>query len=300
MGKDQKGVPYLGALRVCGTKLTGSRGEDVVLRGMSSHGMQWYPEFARRKSIEMTKKAGADVFRVAMYTGEGGYLTNPAVEEDVIRSADDTLSLGMYAIIDWHILTDNDPLKNADRAERFFGGMSRRYSKEPGVIYEICNEPNGPDVTWAGSVKPYAERIIQVIRANSEALILVGSPTWSQDVDIAAQDPLGFDNIMYTLHFYAGTHGEALRDKCLSALSLGAPVFASEWGVSRADGSGGVFIKESDTWLEFLEKHKISRCGWSLADKDETSAALIPGTPSDWNCEHLSLSGRYFFSRMRG
>jgi endoglucanase len=235
-----------------------------------------------------------------MYTGEGGYLTNPAVAEDVIKSVDDTLSLGMYAIIDWHILSDNDPLKNAEKAEKFFSDMSKRYGRDPGIMYEICNEPNGSDVTWKGSVKPYAKRLIPVIRENSGAVILVGSSTWSQDADIAAADPLEFDNVMYTLHFYAGTHGEALREKCRKALKLGAPVFVSEWGTSRADGNGGVFEKESDAWLEFLEQHKISRCNWSLADRDETSAALIPGAPLDWYEEHLSGSGRYAFSRMHG
>lgn len=298
MGMFQ-GVSHNGALSVTGTKLTG-RGGGVLLRGMSSHGMQWYPKFARKASIAQTKKAGANVFRVAMYTDEGGYLSNPAVKQDVIRAVDDTLSLDMYAIIDWHILFDNDPLKYADRAEEFFAQMSGRYKDEPGVIYEICNEPNGAGVAWAGNVKPYAERIIPVIRKNSpDALVLVGSPTWSQDVDIAASDPLAFDNVMYTLHFYAGTHGEGLRAKCLKALNMGAPVFASEWGVSRADGSGGVFIKESDVWINFLEGLNISWCNWSLGDRDETSAALRPGAPEEWSEENLSDSGRYVYSRLK-
>ncbi|OQB25713.1 MAG: Endoglucanase 5A [Firmicutes bacterium ADurb.Bin182] len=296
--KTWKGVREYGALKVSGTTLIGSSGEAVMLDGMSSHGIQWYSKFARKKSIEMTKKAGANVFRVAMYTGEGGYLTNPKIAEDVIRAVDDALSLDMYAIIDWHILTDNDPLSNAGKAEAFFAGMSRRYGNEPGVLYEICNEPNGPGVTWTSCVKPYAERLIPVIRANTDAVILVGCPNWSQDVDIAAADPLDFDNIMYTLHFYAGTHGEKLRDKCRRAISSGAPVFASEWGVSRANGTGGVFTKESDAWLDFLDRYNISRCNWNLSDKDETSAALLPGSPEGWGEKHLSLSGRYVFARM--
>ncbi len=298
---DWKGVRYHGALKVTGTTLTNSHGEAVLLRGMSSHGMQWYPEFARKESIAMTKKAGANVFRIAMYTDEGGYLTNPDVARDVIRAVDDTLALDMYAIIDWHILYDNDPLENADKATGFFNEMSLRYKDEPGVIYEICNEPNGSEVTWAGNVKPYAERIIPVIRENAPgALVLVGSSAWSQDVDIAADDPLEFDNIMYTLHFYAGTHGEALRGKCCKALHLGAPIFVSEWGTSRADGSGGVFIRESDEWLSFIEALGISWCNWSLGDRDETSAALKPGAPQIWNEMNLSESGRYVYSRLKG
>jgi endoglucanase len=295
-----KGVSACGKLKVSGTNLTDRDGNIVILKGMSSHGMQWYPQFARNKSILATKKAGANVFRIAMYTAEGGYLTNPGVAEDVKRAADDALSLDMYAIIDWHILYDNDPLPNVQKAEKFFEEMSYRYRNESGIIYEICNEPNGDAVTWGGSVKPYAKRVIPVIRKNSpDAVVLVGSPTWSQDVDIAAADPLNFQNIMYTLHFYAGTHGDTLREKCLKALELGAPVFASEWGTSRADGSGGVYIKESGEWLEFLSSHNISWCNWSLGDRGETSAALLPGAPEDWDDSNLSESGRFVMSRLR-
>jgi len=296
---SRNGLSYHGALKVSGARLTGRTGEKAVLRGMSSHGMQWYPRFASVESIRRTKEAGANVFRIAMYTGEGGYLSNPSVKRDVINAADAALSLDMYAIIDWHILSDNDPLANVESAEAFFEEISLLYANNPGIIYEICNEPNGAEVTWAKSVKPYAERIIPVIRKNSpEAVILVGNPTWSQDVDICAADPLGFENIMYTLHFYAGTHGAELRGKCEKALDAGAAVFVSEWGTSAADGSGGTFLKQSDEWMDFLDRHDLSWCNWSLCDKNESSAALLPGAPENWTREHLSGSGRYVLGRL--
>jgi endoglucanase len=302
MAAEWKGVSYNGRLKVCNTRLTNEKGETALLRGMSSHGMQWYPRFARTEGIKTTKEAGANVFRIAMYTDEGGYLTNPHIKQDVLRAADDTLALDMYTIIDWHINYDKDPMISIEKAAEFFEDISAAYKNEPGVIYEICNEPNGENVTWAGNVKPYAEKIIPIIRANSPgSIVLVGSPTWSQDVDIAAADPLLFENIMYTLHFYAGTHGDALRDKCIKALNMGAPVFASEWGTSRADGSGGVYPGESDVWLRFLKSHDISWCNWSLGDRDETSAALRPGAPDGgWTSEDLSESGRYVFGRLSG
>ncbi len=300
MMPEWHGVSYHGALTVVGTDLKDQAGRDVILRGMSSHGMQWYPHFARRESINITKQAGANVFRIAMYTDEGGYLSDHRVEQDVVRAVNATLALDMYAIIDWHINYDNNPMEHVDEAAIFFDRMSRHYKDAPGVIYEICNEPNGQDVTWANSVKPYAERIIPVIRKQSpKALILVGSSTWSQDVDICAADPLDFDNLMYTLHFYAGTHGEELRSKCLTALGMGAPIFASEWGTSAADGNGGVYIKESNEWLAFLAQHRLSWCNWSLADRNETSAALLPGAPISWSQKHLSQSGRFVFERLK-
>ncbi len=299
MKSNWKGLSHHGKLHVSGTCLKNDKEEIVLLHGMSSHGLQWYPHFARKESIQATKDAGANVFRVAMYTAEGGYLTNKSVKDDVIQAVDDTLSLDMYAIIDWHILFDNDPLAHVEEAKAFFQEISLKYKDEPGVIYEICNEPNGDDVTWSRSVKPYAEQVIPVIRKNApDAVILVGCPTWSQDVDKCAADPLNFDNIMYTLHFYTGTHGDELRQKCTKALTVGAPVFVSEWGTSAADGSGGVFLKESDGWLAFLSENKISWCNWSLADRDETSAALLPGAPANWKTQHLSESGRYVIAKI--
>ena len=167
------------------------------------------------------------------------------------------------------------------------------------MLYEICNEPNG-NISWSGNVKPYAEKVVLAIRAQApKAEILIGSPTWSQDIHQAAADPVAGENLMYTLHFYAGTHGQELRDRIDAVRAKGLPVFVSEWGTSRADGSGGVFLAESAQWLDFLAQRGISWCNWSLCDKGETSAALKPGTqPSGvWSQESLTQSGQFVFSR---
>ncbi len=294
------GVSENGALQVIGTQLCNAAGDPILLRGMSSHGIAWFPQFASEASIAETAKWGANVYRVAMYTSEyGGYLTNPSIKNTVIDAVDAAIKNDMYVIIDWHILSDGDPKAHLTESVAFFTEMAQRYSGNPAVLYEICNEPNG-NVTWAGSVKPYAEAVIGAIRAvDPAAVVLVGSPAWSQDVDIAARDPLSFDNIMYTLHFYAGTHGAALLQKLDTALSLGAPVFVSEWGTSKADGSGGVYPDAAADWLDALESRGISWVNWSLCDKNETSAALLPGAPqSGWQAEHLSPSGQFVKNRL--
>ncbi|MCI9156282.1 MAG: cellulase family glycosylhydrolase [Lawsonibacter sp.] len=296
----QGGVSEHGWLQVIGTQLCGEDGQPVVLRGMSSHGIQWYGQYASPQSIQNTAQYGANLFRVAMYTGENGYLSNPAaIRQKVIQAVDGAIACNLYVIIDWHILSDGDPMTCVTQAEAFFAEMAERYRDQPGVLYEICNEPNGA-VTWEGNVKPYAQRVIAAIRKSSpRSVILVGSPTWSQDIHLAAQSPLEEDNLMYTLHFYAGTHGEELRRRVDSALAKGLPVFVSEWGTSRADGSGGVFLEESAQWLDFLDRRGISWANWSLCDKNETSAALRPGTSPDraWSREDLSQSGAFVFSR---
>lgn len=283
-----------------GTQLCNEKGEAVVLRGMSTHGMQWYGQYANSRSIRNTAEFGANLFRVAMYTGEGGYLSSPdSMKKKVINAVDAAIANDLYVIIDWHILSDGSPMSHVEEAKAFFGEMAARYGDSPAVLYEICNEPNG-NVTWEGDVKPYAQAVIPVIRERApKSVILVGSPTWSQDIHLAARSPLEGENLMYTLHFYAGTHGADLRRRIDDVLAAGLPVFVSEWGTSRADGSGGVFLKEAGEWLDFLRERGISWANWSLCDKNETSAALRPGASPDsaWSEADLSESGRFVFFR---
>lgn len=296
----QGGASENGWLKVVGTQLCNEAGEPVVLRGMSSHGIQWYGQFASSQAIANTADYGANLFRVAMYTEEGGYLSRPSdIKARAVAAVDAAIENDLYVILDWHILSDGNPMSHMDEAAAFFSEMARRYKDAPNILYEICNEPNG-NVSWSGDIKPYAQRIIQTIRAGSpRAVILIGSPTWSQDIHLAAADPMPGENLMYTLHFYAGTHGADLRQRIDGALAKGLPVFVSEWGTSRADGSGGVFLQASRVWLDFLDARGISWCNWSLCDKNETSAALRPGTRpgGPWGQGELTESGQFVFSR---
>lgn len=297
----QGGVSENGWLQVKGTQLCNEAGEPIVLRGMSSHGLQWYGQYAGAQAMANTATFGANVFRLAMYTGEGGYLQDPdKLWAAVTQAIDAAVAQDLYVIADWHILSDGDPMANVTQAEDFFTRLARRYKDTPNLLYEVCNEPNG-NVSWEGDIRPYAQRVVSAIREESRGVILVGSPTWSQDIHRAAEHPLEGDDLMYTLHFYAGTHGKELRERIDACLKKGLPVFISEWGTSRADGSGGVFLDESRVWLDFLDSRGISWCNWSLCDKAETSAALKPGTsPTNlWTENDLTQSGKFVFSRFK-
>lgn len=284
-----------GKLRVNGLNLLDEKGAFIQLKGISSHGIQWYGEFVNEPNIDyLIKDFGINVFRVSMYTAEEGYLTNESLKEKVVNAVNICERLGIYVIIDWHMLLDNNPNMYIKESEEFFNEMSTLFAKKKHVLYEICNEPNGDDVTWEKDIKPYANTIIPVIRKNDpKSIILVGNSTWSSDVHIAAKDPLDFPNIMYTFHFYAGSHGKEYMEKVIKAQKLGAPVFVSEWGVTKASGDEGVFEKESTEWINFLDKNGISHINWSLSNKSEDCALLKNDTSykSVISAQNLSKAG---------
>lgn len=298
-----------GQLSVRDGQLCDVSGNPYQLRGISSHGLHWYGQYVNQNAIRTIRDDWkANVFRLAMYTGESGYITNPQpIKATLEKGIQACLDLGMYVIIDWHMLGNDEP-EDANpqtyqaQAIAFFDEMSKKYGHYPNVLYEICNEPNGDDVTWSNNIKPYAQTVIAAIRANDpDNLILVGSSTWSQDLHIQTADPLTESNIMYTVHFYAGTHGDYLQKRVENAVKAGFPVFISEWGTTRADGDGGIFPEKADVWLELLDKYNISWVNWSLSDKNEACALLKPGTSAqgNWNAQNLSASGDYVVRRLQ-
>ena len=287
-----------GWLQLAGTQLVNQKGAPVQLKGISSHGLQWnegrYANYEAMKWLRDNWKIS--VFRLAMYTAEGGYVQNASVKSKVVTAVDAAISLGIYVIIDWHILTDGDPNTNKAQAKLFFAEMSQLYKDAPNVLYEICNEPNGDNVTWKDKIKPYAEEVIPIIRENSpRALVIVGTGKWSQDVHDVVDAPLSFTNVMYAVHFYAKTHRQWLRDRIEAVIAKGLPVFVSEWGTSAADGSAGNDFEESTVWVNFMNSKKISWVNWSMADKDESSAILKPGAneKGSWTDSDLTSSGLY-------
>ncbi|HEY9061281.1 MAG TPA: cellulase family glycosylhydrolase [Pseudobacteroides sp.] len=296
-------TPY-GQLKVVGSQLCNQSGQPVVLKGMSSHGLQWYGNFMNTSSIKTLKDSwGATVVRAAMYTAENGYISNPAAMKSKVKEiVQAAIDLGIYVIIDWHILSDGDPNTYKTQAKEFFKEMATTYGSYPNVIYEICNEPNG-NASWTGQIKPYAQEVIPVIRAaDPDGIVIVGTSNWSQDVDIAANSPLSYSNVMYACHFYAGTHGQFLRDKITYAMNKGIAVFVTEWGTSDASGNGGPYLTEAKTWLDFFASKKISWCNWSLCDKNESSAALAAGasTLGGWTDANLTASGKFVKLNMSG
>ena len=287
-----------GRLQVINRQLCNEAGTPIQLRGMSSHGLQWFDQCYNASALQtLARDWGADVFRAAMYVDEGGYLNNKAgLRSKVNQLVDWSAQNGMYCIIDWHILNPGDPTIHTADAIEFFGLMAQQHAGKKHVIYEICNEPNG--VSWS-SIKSYAEQIIPVIRQyDPDAIILVGTPSWSGAPGDVISNPLtgaNAHNSMYTFHFYAGSHyTQSYIDNVLQSI----PLFVSEWGTSNFTGNGGNDYTNAQNWVNLMAGQnssgiKVSWCNWSFCDKDESSAALNSGACSGNNWNNTSTSGTW-------
>lgn len=280
-----------GQLSVVGTQLVDQYKDPVVLRGMSFGWHSMWPRFYNEKAVKWLRKDfNCNVVRAAMGVelGEMSYMKEPQFSKDKIEAViKGAIKADIYVIVDWHSHNIN-----LEEAKAFFAEISKKYSKYPNIIYEIFNEPDYE--SWA-EVKAYSEEVIKVIRENDpNNIILVGSPHWDQDVDLPAADPiLGVTNIMYTMHFYAATHGKDLRDKTDEAINKGLPVFISESAGMEASGDGPLNLKAWQEYIDWMEARKLSWITWSVSDKDETCSVLKKSAKSEgkWKMEDLKESG---------
>ena len=304
--KLDSAVSDLGALHVSGSQLLDEKNNPIQLKGISTHGLAWYPDYINNVCFQqLNKEMGVNVIRLAMYTAEYGGYCSGGNQTKLKQLIDDGVRYAsanhMYVMIDWHILSDGNPLTHQKEAISFFEEMAAKYANDTNVLYEICNEPNG-GTSWA-QIKQYANAVIPAIRRHTDAVILVGTPTWSQDVDQAASNPItGFDNIMYTLHFYAGTHQESLRQKMTAAVKKGLPVFVSEFGICDASGSGSINEEQANRWVQVMNQYNISYVSWNLSNKSETSSLLKSscGKVNGFTSNDFSPSGQWLIRTLTG
>ena len=309
-----KGSPAAawGKLQVKGTQLCSSAGKPVQLKGVSTFGIIWDEgRYNINQDAFRTLQSdwGANLVRVAVYTEEfGGYcnnydsITKAELDKTIYNAVEYATKLGMYVILDWHILQDGNPNTHISEAKQFFADLSYKYANYDNILYEICNEPNG-SVTWQ-DIKNYADTVIPVIRENDpEAVIIVGTPTWSQDVELVASNPVEQNkNVMYALHFYASTHKDGIRNKLKTALAAGTPVFITEFSICAADGNGSIDYTSADAWKKLIKDNNLSYAGWSLSNKAETSALIRHSCSkhSGWTDSDLSDTGLWLKKLISG
>ncbi|MHC0441236.1 glycoside hydrolase family 5 protein [Flavobacterium sp. 3-210] len=280
-----------GQLSVNGTQLVDKNNDPIVLRGLSFGWHSMWPRFYNEKAVSWLKKDfNCNVVRAAngIELGEMSYMKEPQQSKEKIEAViNGAIKSDIYVIIDWH--SHNVNLKEASA---FFAEMSKKYAKYPNIIYEVFNEPDY-ESWW--EVKTYSEEIIRVIRENDpNNVILVGCPHWDQDINLPAEDPIvGYNNIMYTMHFYAATHGKELRDRTDAAIKSGLPIFISESAGMEASGDGPLNMKAWQEYIDWMESRKLSWITWSVSDKDETCSILMKSAKSEgkWKDGDLKESG---------
>jgi endoglucanase len=285
-------ISKYGQLSVIDNLIVDKNKDPIVLRGMSLFWSQWGGAFYNKETIKWLRDDwNCTIIRAAMGIESGGYLENSEVEYQKIKIVIEAcIELGIYVIIDWH---DHHAENHLEEAKTFFNNISSSYGSYPNIIYEIYNEPL--NVSWQEVLKPFSQNIIDVIRKNDpDNLIIVGTSNWAQDVDDVINNEINDSNVVYSLHFYTSTHEQWLRNKAKLALEANIPIFISEFGVSEANGNGIIDIAETNIWVDFLEQNNLSWCNWSIINKDETSAALLPTTTkvSGWLDEELTESGK--------
>ena len=283
-------VEQNGRLSVWGTSLVNEKGEDVMLKGVSLGWHNWWPRFYDKNTIAwLNSDWQCNLVRAAIgVEPDGAFLTNPDLAyKKLYTVVDAAIKNGMYVIVDWH-----SHHIHKQEAEAFFQKVVTKYKGVPNLLYEIYNEPEKD--SWE-DVKAYSESVIQTIRnIDSSAIILVGSPHWCQDIHLVADNPiLEHTNIMYTLHFYAATHKQYLRDRADYALGKGIPIFVSECAGMEATGDGKLDIAEWNAWQQWMRENKLSWVAWSLSDKNETCSMVLDNTSPHykWSATQLKPWG---------
>jgi endoglucanase len=289
-------------LKVIDGKLLNQQGQPAQLRGISLSWSIWAGRKYYNPDVVSWLKADfkTNLLRVSMAVEpDSGYLQDPMGQEQLVtKIIDAAISKGLYVLIDWH---DHHANKNLVQSKAFFAKMSKRYTGVPNVIYEIWNEPERID--WS-IIKNYAEQVIAEIRKNDkDNIIVVGSPSWDQDVDVAAKDPIqGVSNVAYSFHFYASDpgHQEHLMAKADEALKLKLPLFVTEWGVGEANGDGEFNVALTTRWLNWMEANQLSWANWNITDKKETTAILNPGASvkGHWSTGDLTPAGLYIRNQL--
>ena len=291
-------------------------GVPTQLRGASTHGMHWFPQYVNQNAFQTLRDDwGINMVRLVCYPRDGGsvgYLTGgdstkQQLDTLIQNGVDYATKLGMYALVDWHVHAYN-PNEYLKEAKIFFTKYATMYKDHDNVLYEICNEPTGTN-WYSGNGKDlytYCSEVIKTIRAiDPDAIIICGTNTWSQDVDQVAAKPmkaLGYENIMYTFHFYSASHKENLMKKVRLATKDGTPIFVTEFGICSADGNGSYDTENADRWIALLDELNISFACWSYSNCNEKSAyfkSSCSNAGGDWTADDLTTTGKWLINTCR-
>ena len=285
-----------GTLHVTGTKLMNEYNQEVRLVGASGGTITYDPIERNQESIHTLKLWGANVFRYFVNANVSWMQNDSYVNarekniNDVKAVINNAIANDMYIVISWSGV-DSNGLNYASYAQDLFTTLAQEYKDVPNVIYEIWNEPTESN-TW-NQVKQYANQLIPPIREiDSDAIILVGNPSMDHNLSVVVNDPLNYENIMYTHHLYIN---ELKRDRLTdveNALSAGIPVFVSEWGMQTTGRTNHRDLVEplANIYVQFLDKYNLSNIMFFYGtEQNEGSAQYSIVKRGKWK-ESLPLS----------
>ncbi len=294
------------------------------LRGVSTHGLSWFPQYVNKGAFQTFRDYwGVNLIRIAVYAREGdnAYVNQYAKEwteregryyvEGQNQEYNDKLikegvkyaaELGMYVIVDWHVLNYN-PNEDLEEATAFFKKYATMYKDYDNVIFEICNEPTG--TAWFNGsdndLYSYCTRLTNVIReCGSDAIVICGTDSYSSKVDEVAGHLLEDKNTIYTCHFYSASHYAEPMKKLTDALKNGVPVIVSEYGVCTYSGDGRYDLENADVWLDICDKNNVSYACWAISNSYESAAYFqenLEKYEGNWTENDLTTTGKYIIKR---
>lgn len=331
MKKSETAVGKHGKLsmkKVSGYKapvITDKNGKPFQMRGVSTHGLSWFPQYVNKDAFQTFRDEwGVNLIRLAVYSreGENAYIqkwadkirkdngstdTGDSAEYNdklIMEGVKAATELGMYVIIDWHVLNYN-PNEDIKEAEKFFTKYAKKYKDYDNVLFEICNEPTGTE--WKDDsgkdLYTYCTKITKTIRkCGSDAIVICGTPSYSANVNDVIGHTLKDKNTIYTCHFYSASHYEDPQKRMTDALDAGVPVIVSEFGICTASGDGKYDVENADKWIEICDKYNVSFACWAISNSKESAAYFQTSeSRSDgaWTEEMLTNTSKYIINCYR-
>jgi len=265
---------------------------------------------------------GANTVRISLHPGHWRDARDWAVAA-LSRDIGAARAQGLLVVLDWHAIgfpdsytEASDPAwgivanaydTDAALAVDFWREMAITYGSDPGIVFELWNEPVVDGRLWVSTGKHWPKlrafwlRLIDVIRAHSDAVIVAAGERWAHDLKSVKDNLIDDPRVIYAWHVYPN-EDRGLADRwhgSLDGLNQVKPVIVTEWGFCRSCSKqlygtpadfGQPFI---DGVLEPLQLHSTAWCYSSGAAPPRLES---DGTPSEFG--HFVKS--YLASASRG